>query len=428
MRKKVLKKKCISVFLLIAAVLNFTSLLGDEEANYSSYIAALENLKIKNFTSIMISELAEYLNRFPNGSNLDEMHFKMASLYDQNKDKIPSLFYHIEFIYFYPNSTHLSVVKDRVRSLLTKEKRFKSLREKIETILNPAIADSTKEGAFYAFVRDMIEYDLEPVTELLLNACDQFLTRYPNSANADEVLFWKAELLTKDKQYKKALAEYMKLTFLFNESTYITASKLRTADLYTERLDMHQNAILTLEEFLLEFPDDPQAAFAQFRMAQIIEKEKKQYLEAISAYLTVAEKYPQSLEAVPALFEAARLYEEEYKEYDQAIMVYTRVFREFPKDIKAPYALAEAARIYEKRLKDYPNATDLYFKVFDKYPTSIIAPASLYGAAEIYENKLKNFGRAMTLYRMVVDQFPNQKVAKKAGKKIEKLSKKMGEQ
>lgn len=423
MRKTISKGKCILIYLMISLVFNFSPLLGDEASDYSSYLTALENLKIKDFTDIVIGEMLAYLERFPNAANLDEIHFKMATLHSENNDEIHSLFYHLEFIYLFPNSTHISAAKDRVRSLLIKEKKLKSLREKIETILNPTMPDSTKEGAFFAFIRDMIDYEFEPATKLLLEACDQFLSKYPNSSNADEVLFWKAELLAKDKEYRKALAEYMKLTFLFNESIYITASKLRMADLFTERLKMHQDAILTLEEFLLEFPDDPQAALAQFRMAQIIEKEKKQYLEAIDAYRTVAEKYPESLEAVPALFEAARLYEQKFKEYDQAVMTYTQVVRDFPKDIKAPHALAEAARIYEKRMKDYSNAADVYFEVFDKYPESKIAPESLYAAAEIYEKRLRNLDRAMTLYRMVVDQFPNEKIAKNAGKRIEKLTK-----
>lgn len=428
MKKKILKTKCISICLVTMVVLNSTSLLGDEASDYYSYVTALENLKIKDFSNIVINEMLEYLNRFPNVSNLDEMHFRMATKYAENDDQVRSLFYYIEFIYLYPNSTHISEAKDKVRSLLVKEKEFKSLREEIDTILNPPVLVSTKEGAFFAFIRDMIDYQFEPATKLLVDACDQFLTQYPTSSNADRVLFWKAELLAKDKQPRKALAEYMKLTFLFNESIYITASKLRIADLFTEKLKMHQNAVVTLEEFLLEFPDDPQAALAQFRMAQIIENKKKQYLEAINTYHAVAEKYPESLEAIPALFEAARLYEEKFEEYDQAIAVYTQVYRDFPNDIKAPYALAEAARIYEKRLKDYSNAADLYFKIFDKYPDSIIAPGSLYAAGEIYEKKLKNFQRAITLYRMVVDQFPNEEVAKKAGKRIEKLSKDMEKQ
>ncbi|MFQ5825359.1 MAG: tol-pal system YbgF family protein [bacterium] len=425
MQKNILKKKFISICLMMIFIFNLNPLLGDEASDYFSYITALENLKKKEFTSLVISELFEYLNRFPNASNLDEMQFKIATIYSENKDTIRSLFFYIEFIYLYPNSKHISVVKDRVRSLLIKEKKFKSLRENIERIINPAITDSTKEGVLFTFIRDMNEYRFKHITKLLIDVCDQFLKIYPNSSKTDEVQFWKAELLASDKKYRKALAEYMKLTFLYDVSIFVTSSKLRMAELFTDKLNLHQNAVLTLEEFLLEFPDDPQAAFAQYRMAQIIAKEKNKYLEAINAYQAVAEKYPESLEAVPALFEAAGLYEDKFKEYDQAISVYYKVVQDFPNDIKAPYALAEAAIIYEKRLKDYTNAADVYFKVFDKYPESKIAPESLYAAAEIYEKQLKDFNQAMTLYRSLIDQYPNIKIAKKASKRIEKLSKEM---
>jgi TolA-binding protein len=415
----------VVIGLLMTVPFLTTQLYGDDEQDYGFYIDALEKLRDKNFQNILIKELTEYIQRFPNATNLDDMQFKIATLYSESNDKINSFFSHMERIYLDPESKHISTAKDRISRLLMKDKKFKPLKDRVEDLLNPTYVDSSNESSSFTFIRDMFDYNFEPITKMLVAACDQFLSRYPKSSEADAILFLKAELLTKDKQYREALAEYMKLTYVYNESPYVTTSKLRMADLFTKNLDRHEDAVLTLEEFLVEFPDDPQAALAQFRMAQIMEKKKKRYLDALNTYLAVAEKYPKSLEAVPALFEAARLYEKKFKEYERAVRIYNQIVRDFANDIKAPYALSEAGRIYEKRLKDYASAASEYFKVFEKYPESKIAPNHLYLAAELYEKKIKDFNQAITFYRKVVDNYPEQKLAEKASKRIEKLTKEM---
>ncbi|NIV94520.1 tetratricopeptide repeat protein, partial [candidate division KSB1 bacterium] len=382
------------LLILLIGCFSVHNAFADSETDYAAYINTLDNLQDDDFTKIVIEELTEYPFLFPNAADLDDLHFRLSAIYFEKDKEVESFFTHLQFIFLYPNSEHLTTVKDRLRSLLLEEGDFEPVRDKVESMLNPFIADTTRHGRYYAFIKNLVEYDLEPVNELLVQASQRFIDTFPNSSKKDEVIFWRAEFLAKNEEFERALAEHMKLTFLFNKSLYVSASKLKMADIFTEELDMHENAIVTLEEFLLEYPDDPQAAYAQMYMAKIIEEKKKKYLEAINAYKMVAIEYPQSLEAVPALFEAARLYEDKFDEYDQAIRVYNQIVREFPTDMKAPYALAEAARIYEKELDDYHNAVSVYFKVYGHYPESQIAPESLYAAAEISQKKLENYERA----------------------------------
>lgn len=410
--------------IILAIILAQVSLFAnDKESRYTDYISALESLQKKEFNSIIIGELHEYLHQFPAASNLDKMHFKLASLYMEKGEKVRAFMMNMEIIYLYPNSEVLPQSEKRVRNIVMKDKKFKDIREQVETILRPPIDNTSREAATFAFIRDMIELNLKAITRPLIKSCERFLRNYPNLPETEPVLFWKAELLAKNKKSREALAEFMKVTYLYDSSPYVTASKLKTAEIFTKKLKMHQKAIFALEEFLLEYPDDPQAAQAQFQLARIIEKEKKTYLEAIDAYAAVAQNYPQSVDAVPALFASAKLYEDKFKEYDQAIRIYTEIVRDFPNDLKAPYAYVEAARIYEKRLKDYFNAANVYFKVYGHYPESSIAPECVYAAAEINEKRLKDYDKAVTYYRVVVDQYPQHKLASKANKRIQKLTK-----
>lgn len=396
-----------------------------EQSAYHDYIVTLENMDHDKFTDILISELETYLTRYPNANDADQMQFKLATIYWDRDEKVPAFFAHMKILYTYPGSNIVTVSKDRLRSLLVREKKFKPLRAKVDTLINPTLRHIGHENTQYQFIEDMVDLNFDPIKEYIISACDDFLRVYPTSEHAAQVRFWFANFLDKEKKYERALAEYMKLTYLNSQSTLVVASKLKMADIYTKSLKMHKKAVLTLEEFLLEYPDDPQAPQALFQIAKINETKLKKHLEAINTYSDVAKKYPQSVEAVPSLFQAAKLYESKFKDYDQAIRVYTEIVRDFPNDLKAPYAYTEAARIYEKKLKDPMNAANVYYKVYANYPKSSIAAQSLFAAAEINENKLNDFEKAVMYYRFLVDNYPEHKLAVKAQKHIDKLSKKM---
>jgi len=395
---------------------------ANDSGKYGEYIKALEDVGDENLRKIIVEEATEYLYRFPDSDNIDKMHFKIATMYHDDGDEVKSFFENMQMLYLYPESEFVQVAKDRLRSILMQEKKFNSLSVSTDKLLNPVIVDSTREARHFAFLRDMHDLRFEPIRKPLLRAYDLFLRHFASYERADAVLFWRGELLERDKKSYDALADYLKLTALYGNSLYVSASQLNLARIFTEKLKDHERAINTLNNFLLEFPEDPQAAQAQMEIAKIQRDKRKQYLEAIDEYKAVAEKYPKSLEAVPALFEAAHLYQDKFDEYHKAIDIYTQIVKEFPTDLKAPYAFVEAARLYEKKLKDYRNAASVYFKVYGSYPESVIAAQSLFAAAELNEQKVGDTDKARTYYRFVVDKYPKDKLAEKAAKRLEKLS------
>lgn len=424
-----MKIRLSKLLLMVCLVgVSVTQVRADAQSDYSEYIMSLESLDGKEFKNLLLSELDEYMRRFPTAPNLAEMQLKKASIYTDNNDQLNSFISHLIILYLFPKSEQAIVAKDRLRTMINNENRFKDLRSKTEEILQPRATGENSEEAYYLFLTDMVKLNFVRINPLVIESTGKFLTQYPGSEYSHEILFWRAELLEKEERYEAAVAEYTKLTYMHQGSIHLTSSKLRMATIYGEELKMHQKAILALEEFMLEHPDDPQAPQAQLRIGEINEKRKKQYLEAINAYVAVAQKYPRSVEAVPALFEAARLYETRFKEYDQAIRVYSEVVRDYPKDLKSPHALAETARIYEKRLKDPLNAANAYFKVYGSYPESSIAAESLYASAEIYEKKLSNLEKAGMYYEMLVEKYPSHKLAEKSKKRSADIQKKLAKQ
>ena len=415
----------ILIFLLLFAA---CVMAADQESRYADFLSSLENYDKKDFKDILVAEIEHYLRVHPAAPGVNEVHFKMATVYTDTGDDINSFYSNLEILFLYPGTRVDQLAQDRVRTLLTRDRKFKEISSLSGVLTNPATMGFSPEDAYYRFLKEMVDLNFSRTYAQLANSCDRFLTIFPNSVKADEVRMWRGDALKDNKDYREALSEYMKVTYLHEQSVYVTASKLRMAEVLTEELGMHDNAVTTLEEFLLEYPQDPQASQAQYRIGGILEKEKKRYLEAINAYSAVAQKYPASVEAVPGLFDAARLYEERFKEYDQAIRVYTEVVRDFPQDEKAPYALAESARIYEKRVKDPFNAVNAYVKVYNSYPNSSIAPDCLFAAADISENDLKNNEKAAMYYDFLVQKYPTSKLAKDARKRLEQLQKELAEQ
>ncbi len=398
-------------------------LWADDAEKYADYIKALEEINDKDLKNILIEEGTAFIYRFPAADQAEEIHFKIATIYHDSGEDVKSFFSHMQMLYLYPESSSTQVAKDRMRSLLLQSKKLKPISGKIEELLNPTLPDSTHEDAHFAFIQKMHDLRFEPVRSLLIQACSAFLQNFPAYQHSDAVLFWRGELQGEEGAERAAMADFLKLSHLHGSSLYVSAGQIKLARLMTETLKLHDLAIQTLNDFLLEFPEDPQAPQAQYQIAEIHEKKRKQHMEAIESYKAVAEKYPASLEAVPALFDAARLYEDRFDEHDKAIQTYLRVVQDFPRDIKAPYAFAEAARIYEDRLKDYANAASVYFKIYGNYPESSIAAQSLFAAAELNEEKVHDPDKAITYYRFVVDKYPNDKVAEKAAKRLEKLTK-----
>ncbi|MCG8604115.1 tetratricopeptide repeat protein [bacterium] len=396
--------------------------LADSASDYSDFLKTLSALDHDKFTDILIHESNEYLRQFPNAPDADNIHFKMAAIFSEKKWHARAFMTHLEIAHLYPQSEFVVPSQDQVRNILMQEKKFQPLKDRIEEIINGTVADSSKEAAHYALIRKLYYLNFDEILRPLVSSCELFLRHFPHSTNRAEVNFWKAELLARNEEHVQALTEYLKVTSLHKQSVFVSASQIKIADLQTDEFKLHQNAIITLNEFVKAFPEDPQAAQAQFRKAQIIEKKIKKPIEAIDAYTEVSQKYPNSLEAVPALFEAAHIYESKFKEYNKAVQVYATVVRDFKEDLKAPYALTESARIYEDKLKDYSNAASIYHRVYELFPDSNIAAESLFAAGEISEKKLKDSEAALTHYRTLVDKYPSTEVAEKATKRIQKLS------
>jgi TolA-binding protein len=398
----------------------------DSASDYSDFLKTLSALDNDKFTNVLIDELNKYLRQFPNAPDADDVHFKMAGIFSQKNWHARSFVTHLEVAHLYPQSENVVPSQDRVRDILIQEKKFQPLKDRIEELLGPAAADSSKEAAHYALIRKLYYLNFDEISKPLVSSCELYLRYFLESPNRAEINFWKAELLARNEDHVNALTEYLKVTSLYKQSVFVSASQIKIADLQTERFKMHQHAIITLSDFVKAFPEDPQAAQAQFRKAEILEKKIKKPIEAIDAYMEVSQKYPKSLEAVPALFEAARVYESKFKEYNKAVEVYATVVKDFKEDLKAPYALTESARIYEGKLKDYTNAAGIYLRVYELFPDSNIAAESLFAAGEISEKKLKDAEAALTHYRTLVDKYPTTKVAEKATKRIQKLSQDSG--
>ena len=85
-------------------------------------------------------------------------------------------------------------------------------------------------------------------------------------------------------------------------------------------------------------------------------------------------------------------------------------------------ALHRSANLYQKS-KQYEDAIEQYMTVNLKYPKTSGALKSLMKCADLYDKKMDDKDKAIEVFNLVITDFPDSRDAKKAKRRIKKLSK-----
>lgn len=94
---------------------------------------------------------------------------------------------------------------------------------------------------------------------------ENFITKYPNSNNADNARFWIADSYYAEKWYEKAILEYQKVLENYPDSNKLAAARLKQGYAFAE-LGEKANARLILKELIKKHPDSNEARFAQEKL------------------------------------------------------------------------------------------------------------------------------------------------------------------
>ena len=97
---------------------------------------------------------------------------------------------------------------------------------------------------------------------------NQFISKYPDSENADNALFWIGETFFREKQYKKAILEYQKVIEKYPRGNKVAAALLKQG-LAFNHIGEGSNAKLILNELIRRFPKSKEADISRTNLKKI---------------------------------------------------------------------------------------------------------------------------------------------------------------
>jgi TolA-binding protein len=244
---------------------------------------------------------------------------------------------------------------------------------------------------------------LSPASQLMVKACDNYLSINPESQKAAEVYVIKASVYYNKKMFDEARAAYKAVIERFpKDPKRIEALRLTAQSFYEEkRFDEAQSWYRTLKDMAVEGNDKQEAvtriAESIFKLGETYETDQK-LKEAASEYERVALEFPDAKIAEASLFNAGLVYEK-LAEWSHAILVYQKIVQKYQTSKLLAKAHFRTAKCFEK-LAQWNNAGETYLRVVANFPASDLASVAMYNAGFCFENAFKLPVAAATFEKM----------------------------
>ncbi len=131
-----------------------------------------------------------------------------------------------------------------------------------ESSSHPAqVVEQTEQG-LYNFAKKLLD---EGDRENARLQFENFISKYPQSKNADNARFWIADSYYSEKWYEKAILEYQKVLEKYPDSNKNAAARLKQGYAFAE-LGEKANARLILNELIKRYPNSPEAKYAKKKL------------------------------------------------------------------------------------------------------------------------------------------------------------------
>ena len=271
------------------------------------------------------------------------------------------------------------------------------------------------EISYFNLLKEKYILDPESYGESLIDEFAIFRDLYPRSAKIDSAEFYLADLYEKNKFEAAALANYLKIVYIYPSSPLIPACLLNLQRLATARKGritslFADNKFKALKGFVLKILEDELTSSGG----------QRDYLEFIRV---LADAAVEPL-AIYTINECRHyLYGLGYEEQSDRVMVicgdmhrlrnkwYRAILAYRTVPLIAPYgeAVAESmlktGSIHFRELKNYQMASSIYRSILEKYPASIEAARASVYLAEV-EEALKNYAQAVLQLEDTAKRFP----------------------
>ena len=402
---------------------DFLKDLHNEESKNSGKILGRLGLSSKGLSDYKRKEYNLYLDSYFPDASSDRVLMFLFELNIYKEEWAEAEINMLKFVYLFPQSDIYKKVIDRGYTLLQEEKYYSSNRDKLIKLIN----DAPKSGKIYKRYHQLLSevYDLKDkkITDLFIQESWNYLHLYPNRSQCSSVMMWLAKLEQEASNFHPAVMVYEKLMNLYPASKDYSDALYQVARLQQEEFNEYNEATVSFRKFLKMFPNHKYVAYAQYRIATMADKNFDDWSTAVKEYEVLANKYPNFKHTITSLLRMGSIQESKLKERKEAIQTYQRVFSTYPDSSEESIeALHRSANLYVKS-KQFEDAVKQHMTVIKKYPKTDGSLKSLSKCADIYEKKMDNKEKAIEVLNMVSTDFPDSRDAKKAQRRIRKLSK-----
>jgi len=394
-----------------------TEALAQRQLEYFTAQAQDANAEI---SSVILGNITSWLWVYPDLKNADKALALKAELELRQGDYRRSIVSQLKHAYEYPDSN----ISFSVRSILntTISRRMDRNMKTVLAEIAKGDRSSSKADRLAEFLKKMSSQAGAEFYDALVEEFDDFFSRYPNYAKADELLLDLGNMHQAKKNYYAAIMTYGIVSEVYENSPLRPRACRAAGDVYFMNLKNYEKATKAYQDLINKYPESPEISVAYAQMAEIA-KIQKQYELAVDIYGKMIELYPGMDTAFDAYNAQALVYRKELKQPANAVDALDKLATMF-KGERAIAALQEAAKIARSDAKDYTLEIAQLDRLVTENPDYKDTPAALYQTGLIYEKDLKNPDKAAQVYQQVIDRYPGNSVIKDARKRLDSLMKK----
>jgi len=376
----------------------------------------------QEFRDFQITELRKYLEMFPPEARHDHILLMLGDIHRHAGDHSLALASYLKQLILFPESGISSETQSKLFSLISQQSSLRGHKQRISDLLNQGIPDDTYQHRYFRYLEFMSPMLSAETSSWYLNELYNYLERFPEASNADQIYLWTADIYQKNEQYEKAVLTYTKLQYVTPESEQLAYSYLQAGRLYRNKLNDYEKAVNSYQMLAREATEDSLAIHAYLMAGKLYAEELEENEKALEAYRQVTSRFAYSPKAINAYFAQSQIYLSRLNQPYKAIDHYKSVLENYPKyKQECATALRNIGDIYRDKIRDYFSAVESYTQLAEQYPTHTSVPDRLLTAGDLAANELNDNNRALQLYQRLVENYPDTREANRAKRRIDQL-------
>jgi len=327
----------IILFLLACTTLLQADVPADSITSYR-WIRSLYDQKDPNLSSEILTLVHYYVSHFPESMRNSELLQIQGNLYAKEKKYLDAFASYLKQLTVYPDSNRDYNSVNALLLLSLKSKKLASKKSIIHywTTNNPP-ANSFKKK-YLSYVQKLFILDLPQADGIALQEIDWLLKQGFLKSDLDELLYEKAQILSRSKKEEDAFYTYLELIKEWPHSSYFPNALYYVGDYYQNTLKKNRTALKIFVQFVRRYPSHSLAALAHLHLAKIYESAFHRPKLAVQEYVALINHSDDDRLIARAYYQMAIIYEKDLDNRTVAIVLYEKILHYFPDSKIAPKA------------------------------------------------------------------------------------------